>query len=74
MRSPVDWLDDIAVKTTIIEGEFGNLDSAKHIDVITDNPFIEVRLLEDKDHFEYLAEENAQAAKRWANSPNTTRQ
>lgn len=74
MRSPVDWLDDIAVKTTIIEGEFGNLDSAKHIDVITDNPFIEVRLLEDKDHFEYLAEENAQAAKRWANNPNTTRQ
>lgn len=68
LRSPVDWLDDIAIRTTIIEGEHGNLDSAKHIDVITDNPLIEVRILEGRDHFEYLAKENSEAAKRWASA------
>ncbi|MCL2753187.1 MAG: prolyl oligopeptidase family serine peptidase [Defluviitaleaceae bacterium] len=55
LRSPIHWLDDISSPTFIIEGRLGNGAALQRMQNATTNPNVHVHIIENSDHFDYLA-------------------
>ncbi len=55
LRSPKYWMQDVKTPTFVIEGDYGNSKEVMDMRAHTDNTNLHFYIVEDSDHFEYLA-------------------
>ncbi len=55
LRSPIHWLDDIKTPTFVIEGSEGNAYNINKLKKADTNDYTQYHLIEDSDHWSYLA-------------------
>ena len=55
LRSPIYWLDDIAMPTFVIEGSRGNGQELRNMQNATSNPNVNVHIIDGGDHFDVIA-------------------